>query len=401
MEIKVNEETCTGCSLCKKVCLYDAIEIVDGKAVINENCIFCGACIEVCKLNSIEITGLKEEEKDFSDYSGVCVYLEANGGRIADVGFELVSEGKKLADQLGVKLSAVAIGSSIEKSALEAFQYGLDRLYLIDSPVFSDNLDDIFAKALVQVISRYKPEIFLAGATWFGRTLIPKVAAILKTGLTADCTGLAIDEEKKILLQTRPTFGGNILATIITRNARPQMATVRPHVMEKKKIAKGERDYKDRIEYIKIDEKKFKSKYKLLGTEKELNENININDYDVIVSGGRGLGGSDKFSMLKELAGLLRGVVGASRAAVDSGWISYPHQVGQTGKTVNPKIYIACGISGAIQHLAGMQTSDIIIAINKDPNAPIFKVANYGIVGDIFEVVPMLIKRLKNGKPLV
>ena len=396
MEIKVNKETCTGCNLCKKVCLYDAIEIVDGKAVINENCIFCGACIEVCKLNSIEITGPKEEQKDFSDYSGVCVYLEANGDRIADVGFELVSEGRKLADQLDVKLSAVAVGSSIEKSALEAFQYGLDKLYLIDSPVFSDNLDDIFAKALVQVITRYKPEIFLAGATWFGRTLIPKVAAILKTGLTADCTGLEIDKEKKILLQTRPTFGGNILATIITRNARPQMATVRPHVMEKKKIAQDKGDYKDRIEYIDIDEKNFKSKYKLLGTEKELNENINITDYDVIVSGGRGLGGSEKFSMLKELAGLLRGVVGASRAAVDSGWISYPHQVGQTGKTVNPKLYIACGISGAIQHLAGMQTSDIIIAINKDPNAPIFKVANYGIVGDIFEVVPMLIKRLKN-----
>ena len=401
MEIKVNEKTCTGCSLCKKVCLYDAVEIVDGKAVINENCVFCGACIEVCKLDSIEITGLKEEEKDFSDYSGVCVYLEANGDRITDVGFELVSEGKKLAEQLGVKLSAVAIGSSIEKSALEAFQYGLDKLYLIDSPVFSDNLDDIFAKALVQVITRYKPEIFLAGATWFGRTLIPKVAAILKTGLTADCTGLEIDKGKKILLQTRPTFGGNILATIITRNARPQMATVRPHVMEKKKIEEGKRDYKDRIEYIEIDEKNFKSKYKLLGTEKDLNENINITDYDVIVSGGRGLGGSEKFSMLKELAGLLRGVVGASRAAVDSGWISYPHQVGQTGKTVNPKMYIACGISGAIQHLAGMQTSDIIIAINKDPGAPIFKVANYGIVGDIFEVVPMLIKRLRDGKPLV
>jgi len=401
MEIKVNKETCNGCSLCKKVCLYDAIEIVDGKAIVNENCVFCGACIEVCKLNSIEITGLSEEKKDFSDYSGVCVYLEANGDRITDVGFELVSEGRKLAGQLGVKLSAVAIGSGIEKSALGVFQYGLDKLYLIDSPVFSDNLDDIFAKALAQVITRYKPEIFLAGATWFGRTLIPKVAAILKTGLTADCTGLEIDKEKKILLQTRPTFGGNILATIITRNARPQMATVRPHVMEKKKIEEGKGNYKDRIEYIDIDEKNFKTKYKLLGVERELNENINITDYDVVVSGGRGLGGSEKFSMLKELAGLLRGVVGASRAAVDSGWISYPHQVGQTGKTVNPKIYIACGISGAIQHLAGMQTSDIIIAINKDPGAPIFKVANYGIVGDIFEVVPMLIKRLKNEKPLV
>lgn len=401
MEIKVNKETCNGCSLCKKVCLYDAIEIVDGKAIVNENCVFCGACIEVCKLNSIEITGLAEEKKDFSDYSGVCVYLEANGDRITDVGFELVSEGRKLAGQLGVKLSAVAIGSGIAKSALEVFQYGLDKLYLIDNPVFSDNLDDIFAKALAQVISKYKPEIFLAGATWFGRTLIPKVAAILKTGLTADCTGLEIDKEKKILLQTRPTFGGNILATIITRNARPQMATVRPHVMEKKKVAKVEGNYKDRIEYIDIDEKNFKTKYKLLGTEKELNENINITDYDVVVSGGRGLGGSEKFSMLKELADLMGGVVGASRAAVDSGWISYPHQVGQTGKTVNSKLYIACGISGAIQHLAGMQTSDIIIAINKDPGAPIFKVANYGIVGDIFEVVPMLIKRLKNEKELV
>jgi electron transfer flavoprotein alpha subunit/NAD-dependent dihydropyrimidine dehydrogenase PreA subunit len=401
LEIKIDEKTCTGCSLCKKVCLYDAIEIINGKVVINENCVFCGACIEACKFGSIEIVGLAEEKKDFSDYKGVCIFLEANGNTIADVGFELVSEGRKLADKLGVELSAVAIGNGIKESAAEAFQYGLDRLYLLESPVFSNNLDDIFAKVLVQVIHKKKPEIFLAGATWFGRTLIPKVAAILKTGLTADCTGLAIDEEKKILLQTRPTFGGNILATIITRNVRPQMATVRPHVMEKKKIAEDKGDYKDRIEYIKIDQSKFKSKYKLLGIDKELDEKINITDYDVIVSGGRGLGGSEKFSMLKELADLLGGVVGASRAAVDSGWISYPHQVGQTGKTVNPKIYIACGISGAIQHLAGMQTSDIIIAINKDPNAPIFKVANYGIVGDLFEVVPMLIKRVKNGIPLV
>ncbi len=401
MEIKVDEKTCTGCSLCKKVCLYDAIKIVNGKAVINENCVFCGACIEACKFKSIEIKGLAEEKKDFSDYKGVCVYLEANGNAIADVGFELISEGRKLAGNLGVELSAVAIGNGIKESASEAFLYGLDKLYLLDSPIFSNNLDDIFAKALVQVIHKYKPDIFLAGATWFGRTLAPKVAAILKTGLTADCTGLAIDEEKKILLQTRPTFGGNILATIVTRNARPQMATVRPHVMEKKKISEDKGDYKDRIEYIDIDESKFKTKYKLLGIDKELDEKINITDYDVIVSGGRGLGGSEKFPMLKELADLLGGVVGASRAAVDSGWISYPHQVGQTGKTVNPKIYIACGISGAIQHLAGMQTSDIIIAINKNPGAPIFKVANYGIVGDVFEVVPMLIKRLKNGKPLV
>jgi len=401
MEIRVNEKTCTGCGLCKKACIYDAVEIIDGTAVINENCVFCGACIDVCKFDSIEISGLAEEKKDFSDYSGVCVYLEASGSRIVDVGLELVSEGKKLADQLKVQLSAVAVGSGIKESAQEAFKYGMERLYLLDSPVFSQNLDDIYAKALVQIIAKYKPEIFLAGATWFGRTLIPKVAAVLKTGLTADCTKLEIDKEKKILLQTRPTFGGNILATIITRNARPQMATVRPHVMEKKKIEESGEDYRRRIEYIDIDESKFKTKYKLIGTEKEQDGNINITDYDVVVSGGRGLGGSEKFSMLAELADLLGGVVGASRAAVDSGWISYPHQVGQTGKTVNPKLYIACGISGAIQHLAGMQTSDIIIAINKDPSAPIFKAANYGIVGDIFEVVPMLIKRITSGKQLV
>ena len=235
----------------------------------------------------------------------------------------------------------------------------------------------------------------------FGRTLIPKVAAILKTGLTADCTSLSIDEEKKILLQTRPTFGGNILATIITKNSRPQMATVRPHVMEKNRIKEEIGDFGEKIEYIKIDHSKFKTKYKLVDIEKELEENINITDYDVIVSGGRGLGSGDKFSLLKELAGILGGVVGASRAAVDSNWISYPHQVGQTGKTVNPKVYIACGISGAIQHLAGMQTSDIIIAINKDPDAPIFKIANYGIVGDLFEVIPKMIKKIKGGKSLI
>lgn len=400
MDIKVNESTCTGCSLCRLTCLYDAIEIIEGIAKINENCVFCGACIDACKVDSIKITGA-EEEKDFSGYKGVFVYLETHGAVIADVGLELASEGRKLADSLGVMLSAVAIGDGISKNSEIVFQYGADNLYLIDNPVFKHNIDDIYSKALVQTISKYKPEIFLAGATSFGRTLIPKVAAILRTGLTADCTGLEIDNEKKILLQTRPTFGGNILATIITRNARPQMATVRPHVMEKKKINNTPKNIEDRITRIEIDEKKFKTKYRMLGTETEKGEKINITDYDVIVSGGRGLGSGDKFELLEELADVLEGVVGASRAAVDSGWISYPHQVGQTGKTVNPKIYIACGISGAIQHLAGMQTSDIIIAVNKDASAPIFKVANYGIVGDLFEIIPMLIKRIKDGKPLI
>ena len=401
MDIKVDESTCTGCSLCKNVCMYDAVEIINGKAAINDNCVFCGACIDVCKFKSIEITGLQGKNLDFSNYSGVMIFLETLDGAVLDVGYELSSEGRKLASNLGVALSGVLIGNNVKENFTQAFEYGLDKIYCIDNPVFSNQIDDIYAKALVQIIDKYKPEIFLAGATSFGRSLVPKVAAIIKTGLTADCTALAIDEDKKILLQTRPTFGGNVLATIVTKDARPQMATVRPHVMEKKKTGiTGTGDLGTKVEFIDIDQSKFKTKYKLISTEKEAGENINITDYDVIVSGGRGLGGSDSFALLKELADLLGGVVGASRAAVDSNWISYPHQVGQTGKTVNPKLYIACGISGAIQHLAGMQTSDLVIAINKDPEAPIFKIANYGIVGDLFEVVPKLIRKIKMGRGL-
>ncbi|MBN1298050.1 MAG: electron transfer flavoprotein subunit alpha [Actinobacteria bacterium] len=396
--------------------MYDAIEIIEGKAIINENCVFCGACIDACKFKSIEITGIAQTHEDFSAYNGVMVFIEQHDGIIADVGYELLSEGRKLADILKTALYGILLGHNLNENIGGIFDYGIDRLYIADNEIFKNNLDDVYSKLLVQAINKYKPDIFLGGATSFGRTLLPKVAAIIKTGLTADCTSLSIDEDKNILLQTRPTFGGNILATIITRNARPQMATVRPHVMEKCPVAKTEineqiknnheikkekdfyKKYEDRIEFMDFDEGSFKTKYKLLSQEKETGQSINLTDYDVIVSGGRGIGGPDNFSLIKELADALGGVVGASRAAVDSNWISYPHQVGQTGKTVNPKIYIACGISGAIQHLAGMQTSDIIIAINKDPDAPIFKIANYGIVGDLFEIVPRLIKRIKSGK---
>ncbi len=399
MDIKVDKITCTGCKLCTKVCLYDAIEIIDKKAVINDNCVFCGACIEACAFDSIELIGFKTKDLDFSTYNGVCVFVETDEGNILDVGLELLTKAKSLASTLNTGLSAILIGCGVKQKAAILAKYGADIAYVVDNEIFSHSLDDIYSKIIVQIIDKIKPEIFLAGGTSFGRTLMPKVAAILKTGLTADCTELHISEDDRSLLQTRPTFGGNILATIVTQNAMPQMATVRPHVF-KKQVAKQEnKDFK--IEQIDIKEQNFKSVFKIMEKEKDTDEKINLSDFNVIVSGGRGIGDPKNFSLLKELATLLNGALGASRAAVDSGWISYPHQVGQTGRTVNPKLYIACGISGAIQHMAGMQTSDIIVAINKDPEAPIFKIANYAIVGDVLEVVPKLIERIKNKKPLL
>ncbi len=397
MDIKVILQRCNGCRLCQKACFYDAVDIRDEKAYINQNCTLCGACVEACRSEAIEIEE-QAQATDLSGYKGIMVYLEAYSGAISDSGFELLSEANKLKDGLGTQLSAVVIGDLENGELQKAFRFGAEVVYAAVHKVFGNSFDDTYSKVLVRLIKEKKPEIFLAAATPFGRTLVPKVAAILKTGLTADCTKLEIDPESGLLKQTRPTFGGNVLATIVCKNSRPQMATVRPHVMEKREI-----NYRGNGEIVEIavDEKNYKSKYKLLGTDKNIHDNINLSDYEIIVSGGRGLGQDKHFALLKELADLLGGAVGASRAAVDSGWISYPHQVGQTGKTVNPKIYIACGISGAIQHLAGMQTSDIVIAINKDASAPIFKVANYGIVGDLFEIIPKLIARIKNGKPLI
>ncbi len=242
------------------------------------------------------------------------------------------------------------------------------------------------------MIREYRPEIVLAGATALGRSFIPRVAAILNTGLTADCTGLDIDTEKRLLLQTRPTFGGNIMATIICPNKRPQMSTVRPRVFKK-----NAPDPNRKGQIIKVDFKKesVTARTKLLSFVEDITEKVKLEDADIIVSGGRGLGKAENFKLLAELAEVMGAALGSSRAAVDEGWIPYSHQVGQTGKTVCPRLYIACGISGAIQHLAGMQTSDVIVAINDNPDAPIFQVAHYGIVGDLFQVVPLMIKKLK------
>ena len=393
MSITVIEEKCTGCRLCIKACPYDAIQIKDNLAVINlESCTLCSACVDTCKFEAIVIEKAEQETQDVSAHKGVWVFAEQKKGIIQPVVFELLGKARELADALGEQVTAVLLGDNVDNQAEVLIKKGAYEVYVVESPHLRDYQDEPYTRVLSALIREYKPEIVLTGATSIGRALIPRVAIEVETGLTADCTGLEIDKESRLLLQTRPAFGGNIMATIVCRNHRPQMATVRHKVM--KEI---ERDDSRSGKIMKKDfpEDVFFSRTKLLNSVEEATDLINITEADIIVSGGKGLGKPENFTIIEELAKVLGGAVGASRATVDAGWIPYSHQVGQTGKTVCPKLYIACGISGAIQHLAGMQSSETIIAINKDPEAPIFKIATYGIVADLFEVVPQLIKKFK------
>ena len=391
MAIKVNLDNCIGCEACVSACPFGVLSVVEGKVVVADGCTSCGACVDAC---SMEVFSLEETEvtsEAAKNARGVWVFAEQWRGTIRAVSFELLAKGRELADTLETELAAVCLGHNVNDVA-RLITHGADTVYLVDSPDLADNQEDLLTAAFIKLIRQYQPEIVIAGATALGRAFIPRVASILNTGLTADCTGLDIDTERRLLLQTRPTFGGNIMATIICPNKRPQMATVRPRVFRKNP---GDASREGRIIEIAFNKEGIQQRYKLLDFIEEAGETIKIEDADIIVSGGRGLGKPENFKLLQELANALGAALGASRAAVDEGWIPYSHQVGQTGKTVCPKLYIACGISGAIQHLAGMQTSDIIVAINDDPEAPIFQVATYGIVGDLFEVVPKLIDQLK------
>jgi electron transfer flavoprotein alpha subunit len=392
-DIEIIQDKCVGCGACLPSCPYGAITLQDNLAIIDdEKCTLCGACVSSCGFEAILLRKDEVEKADISDFKGVWVFAEQKKGQVQSVSYELMGEGRKLADTLGVELAAVIIGKDIDQACQDLVWRGADKVYAFSDPALEDFQDEPYARIMAEMIKEHKPEIVLGGASTIGRALIPRVAIKARTGLTADCTALAIDEERRILLQTRPAFGGNIMATIICPNHRPQMATVRHKVM---KEAVCDKSRKGEVIKKSYDKKMLASRTSVQKVVEELTSTVKLAEADIIVSGGRGLKGPENFKLVEDLAKALGGAVGSSRAAVDAGWIPYSHQVGQTGKTVAPKLYVACGISGAIQHLVGMQSSDCIIAINKDPDAPIFKVASYGIVGDLFEVVPALTKKLQ------
>jgi electron transfer flavoprotein alpha subunit len=395
-----------------------------GEPIIDSiKCIGCQKCVKICPATALEMYFTPEEQKilaelaigavpvveeidpeadalarKLAEYRDVWVFVEQTEGEPAKVSWELLGVGAGLAKNLGVALCALVIGENVEHLCREAFAYGATKTYLLDAPVYYHYRTEAYVEGCCHLIEKYKPEIILMGATGMGRDLAGAIATRVATGLTADCTGLAIDD-KRNLMQTRPAFGGNIMATIMCDKFRPQMSTVRPNVMpmpERKEGAEGSiiRDS------FAVAEESVLTKVIEIIRDSHSKGAVDITGADFIISGGRGMMAPENFSMLQELADELGGVVGASRSAVDAGWMPGDRQVGQTGKTVRPKIYIACGISGAIQHLVGMQDSDMVIAINRDSAAPIFEVATYGIIGDLFQVVPAITSKIRELKKL-
>jgi electron transfer flavoprotein alpha subunit len=334
------------------------------------------------------------EMPNLDEYRDVWVLAEQRDGKIRVETLELLGKGRELAGDLDSQLVAVLLGYNVGDQCQELISYGADKVIWIDDPRLEHYQTSIYTDAVTQQILELKPEILLIGATYLGRDLAPRLARRLGTGLTADCTGLSVDKEARLLVQTRPAFGGNIMASIVTPQNRPQMATVRPRVM---KALDRDGARKGEVAKVSLDTD-LKALVKIVERVKEGEKGVNLEEADIIVAGGRGVGSPEKFEVIEELAKALGGEVGASRDVVDDGWISSTHQVGQTGKTVRPKLYIACGISGAVQHIAGMREAETIVAINSDPEAPVFQIADYGIVADLHQVLPLLTQAITESK---
>lgn len=375
-----------------KNCPFEAITM-DGKiASIGSSCTGCGQCVEVCPFDAIEKIEGKGNGVDITQYSGIWVFAEQRDGKLMPVVLELLGEARKLADGVGTEVSAVLCGENVEGLCADLFAYGADKVYLAEAPELKNYTTDGYAKVIDEAIKMYKPEIVMYGATHIGRDLGPALAVKSGTGLTADCTQLELPAEDRQFRMTRPAFGGNLMATIMCPHHRPQMSTVRPGVM--KKLENPQTGKQGEIVKLNVSFAEGDIRTKVLEIVKTAKDAVSLTDAKVIVAGGMGVGSAEGFKLLEELAEKLGGIVAASRAAVDAGWIDKSRQVGQTGTTVKPQIYIACGISGAIQHIAGMQDSDYIIAINNNEAAPIFEVADYGMVGDLHKVIPELIAAL-------
>jgi caffeyl-CoA reductase-Etf complex subunit CarE len=401
MSVVVHEKKCKGCRLCIPACPYGQIMLQDKKAVLKDGCTQCGACIDACKYGAITFAGAQERVRmDTAPFKGIHVFIEQDQGHPAKVSLELLGKARELAEaylRMGRKqaVTAIVIGHGVDGAAGQAIRYGADHVIMADEASFEIYQTELYTRAVVQIVREKKPEILLFGATSLGRDLAPRVANRLRTGLTADCTALEISAEEGILLQTRPAFGGNIMATIVCPDNRPQMATVRPGVMKKYPPDGHRKGTRERF-VVALEKKDFISR--VLEIIAVTERHVHLEEARIIVAGGHGLKQAEGFKILEALAHELGAEIGATRAAVDAGWISVDHQIGQTGKTVRPDLYIACGISGAIQHLAGMSQAKHIIAINTDRKAPIVSASDVTFIGDLFQIVPLLTEKIRDYK---
>ncbi len=392
MAVWIIEDKCTGCGLCAKTCPYGAIAIEDKLAHVNERCTECGACLAACKFEALASDLEQEPLPDLSGYRGVWVFAEVQDGALAQVSLELLGEGARLAADLGQDLCAVLLGHGVAGLAADLAAFGATRVFLADDPGLVEYSTLAYARVLAELVRAHAPAVLLMGATPLGRDLAPRLSRRLDLGLTADCTGLAIDQETGNLLQTRPAFGGNVMATIVTPRVRPQMATVRPGVMGLPTRRAGTPAVVVRHPVVL---EANDGLVRLLARQARTSQAVDLSQARVIVAGGRGCRGAGGFALLAELAQALGGELGGTRVAMEEGWISPERQIGQTGLTVRPELYLACGISGAIQHRAGCLGARYIVAVNRDRRAPIFQVADYAIAGDLFKVVPALMEALK------